>query len=163
MKKAAAALALIPIVLIFCSCSINREPKEICVERIFTAKLNIQFNQTAFTADFTCDENGCSAVFLLPEEVNGLKVTTDGKSTVISLGELSFTADETNDQTQLINAVYSAINGLPDSASEAEKNYTLQGTNRYGKYVMNIDTKSMIPTFIEYEEIGITVKIEPNA
>lgn len=143
-----------------CSCSFNNKPAEICVNRIFNAKADIQFNSTAYTADFSCNENGCSAVFSLPEEVSGLTFSTDGNSTVYSLGELEFTAEETQHQTQLINAVYSAIVSLPEKATLNEQTYILQGTSKYGNYIMYINKENFTPTFIEYEAKDITVKFK---
>ncbi len=144
--------------VLLCSCSTYTEPEEICVNRIFNAKADIHFNETAYTADFTCNENGCSAVFSSPEKISGLTFSTDGNTTVYSLGELKFTAEETGHQTQLINAVYSAIVSLPETATLNEQTYILQGVSKYGNYIMYINKDDFIPTYIEYEDKNITVK-----
>ncbi len=158
MKKLIALSVGICVML--CSCSASTEPSEICVNRVFNAKADIQFNETAYTADFTVNENGCSAVFSSPEEVSGLTFSTDGNTTTYSLGELEFTADETQHQTQLINAVYSAIVSLPETATVNEQTYILQGTSKYGNYIMYINKENFTPTFIEYEAKDITVKFK---
>ncbi len=161
MKKIIALSALLPVILL-CSCSLNNEPAEICVNRVFNAEIDIQFNEAAYTADFTVNENGCSAVFSSPEEISGLTFSTDGNITTYSLGELEFTADETQNQTQLINAIYSAIVSLPESATVNEQTYILQGTSKYGNYIMYLNKENFTPTFIEYEDKDITVKFKEN-
>ena len=156
MKKLIVLSVIIGLTL--CSCSADTDYSEICVNRVFNAKADIQFNETAYTADFTCNENGCSAVFSSPEEISGLTFSTDGNTTTYSLGKLEFTADETHHQTQLINAVYSAIVSLPETATLNEQTYILQGVSKYGNYIMYINKESFTPTFIEYEDKDITVK-----
>ena len=145
-----------------CSCSAYTEPDEICVNRIFNSEADIQFNETAYTADFTFNENGCSAVFSLPEEISGLTFSTDGNATMYSLGNLEYTAEETQNQTMLINAIYSAVTSLPQTATLNEQTYILQGTSEYGKYIMYINKDTFIPTFIEYEDKDITVKFRQS-
>ena len=160
MKKLIALSFVICVVL--CSCSAYTEPDEICVNRIFNSEADIQFNETAYTADFTFNENGCSAVFSLPEEISGLTFSTDGNATTYSLGNLEYTAEETQNQTMLINAIYSAVTSLPQTATLNEQTYILQGTSEYGKYIMYINKDTFIPTFIEYEDKDITVKFRQS-
>lgn len=143
-----------------CSCSTTGKPTEICVNRVFNAEINIQFDEAAYTADFTCKENGCSAVFSSPEEIRGMTVSTDGENYIYSLDGLEFTADETNYQTQLLGAIYSAIVTLPESATENEQTYILQGVSKYGNYIMYLNKETCTPTFIEYEDKDITVKFK---
>jgi hypothetical protein len=146
-----------------CSCSFNNKPAEICVNRIFNAKADIQFNSTAYTADFTCKENGCNAVFSSPDETIGLEVSTDGENFTYSLGDLEFTSTETDYQTQLIGAIYSAIVTLPVSATENEETYILEGVSKYGNYIMYLNKENCTPVFIEYEDKDITVKFKDIA
>ena len=147
---------LVLLVFLFTGCSV--QPEEIEINRCFTAKAQIQYQSTALTADFTSNESGCSAVFSSPEKISGLTFSTDGNTTVYSLGELKFTAEETGHQTQLINAVYSAIVSLPETATLNEQTYILQGVSKYGNYIMYINKDDFIPTYIEYEDKNITVK-----
>ena len=158
MKKIFALSAIICILL--CSCSANNEPAEICVNRVFSAEMDIQFKGTAYTADFTCKENGCNAVFSSPEEMLGLTVSTDGENFTYSLGELEFTSGESDYQTQLIGAIYSAIVTLPVRATENEETYILQGVSKYGNYIMYLNKENCVPVFIEYEDKDITVKFK---
>ena len=158
MKKFIALLSAILCVSL-CSCSANK-PAEICVNRVFTAKADIQFNETAYTADFTCEENGCSAVFSSPEEICGMTVSTDGDNFTSSLDGLEFTSGETTHQTQLLGAIHSAIVTLPVSATENEQTYILEGVSKYGNYIMYLNKESCTPTFIEYEDKDITVKFK---
>jgi len=143
-----------------CSCSAANKPAEICVNRVFNAEMNIQFDEAAYTADFTCKENGCSAVFSFPEEIRGLTVSTDGENFTSSLDGLEFTSGETTHQTQLLGAIYAAIITLPVSATETEEAYLLQGVSKYGNYIMYLNKESCTPTFIEYEDKDITVKFK---
>ncbi len=158
MKKLIALSVFLCIIL--CSCSINSEPAEICVNRVFNSEINIHFNGTAYTADFTCKENGCNAVFSSPEEIRGLTISTDGEKFTYSLGELEFTSGETEHQTQLTGAIYSAIVTLPVSATQNEETYILQGVSKYGNYIMYLNKETCTPTFIEYEDKDITVKFK---
>ena len=160
MKKLIALSFVICVLL--CSCSAYTEPDEICVNRVFNSEADIQFNETAYTADFTFNENGCSAVFSLPEEISDLTFSTDGNTTVYSLGELKFTAEETQHQTLLINAIYTAVTSLPETATLNEQTYILQGTSQYGNYIMYINKNNLTPTFIEYEDKDITVKFKQS-
>ena len=156
MKKATAAV-LIFSMLFICSCNNGSKPQEICINRVFCAKMTLEYNETAFTADFTCDENGCSAVFLSPDELKGFTVSTTGSRFTLSLDGLEQQVTENEQQTIVIGAVYAAINSAGQSAQRLENGYQISGTNKYGRYIMNID-EDFTPAFIEYEECGITVK-----
>ena len=162
MRKLFALSALIPVILL-CSCSLNNKPAEICVNRVFNAEMNIQFNETAYTADFTSNENGCNAVFSLPEMISGLGIAVNSGGITYSLDSLTFTAKSTPEQTLPIEAICLAISSIPETATKAEKVYTLCGRTKFGNYVMNIDAETFIPTFIEYDEAGITVRFINSA
>ena len=159
MKKAA-ALSVTVLIFLLCSCSITETEQRICVNRIFTSKIEIQYNETAYTADFTSFENGCSAVFLSPECLKKFGVAVKGEEITYSLENISFSAQCTPEQILPVQAIYHAIKATPQSAAENEEGYTLCGTTKYGSYVMNIDKKTFTPNFIEYEGTGITVKFE---
>ena len=158
MKKLIALSFVICVLL--CSCSAYTEPDEICVNRVFNSEADIQFNETAYTADFTCEENGCNAVFSFPDEIRGLTVSTDGENYISSLDGLEFTSGETTHQTQLLGAIYSAIVTLPENATENEQTYILQGVSKYGNYIMYLNKENCTPTFIEYDDKDITVKFK---
>ncbi len=162
MKKAA-ALTLTVLLIFLCSCAKSETPQKICINRIFNCKIDIHYNETAYTADFTSDENGCNAVFLSPECLKGFKITAKGTETAYSLESISFSSQNTPDKAPPIQAVYQAINAIPESATENESGYTLCGNTKYGSYVMNIDGKNLSPTFVEYEEADITVKFRYSA
>lgn len=156
MKKAA-ALSFTVLLVLLCSCSAVKTPTAISVNRSFFSKAQIQYKQTAYTADFECDENGCSAVFLSPEALKGLKITVNGGKITYSLSSLTFTANLTPEQTLPAHAIYLAINSQPEALTKNEEGYTISGHTKYGRYIMNIDSKTFTPLFIEYEEAGITV------
>ena len=157
MKRAVAATVIFSVILL-CSCSAVKEPEQICVNRIFSAIAEIRYQGTAFTADFTCDEDGCSAVFSSPEEIKGLKISSDGNRAFYSLDSLSFDSEGTNHQTQLISAVYSAISAAGQTATATEEGYILHGNTKFGEYILNINADSLTPSFIEYREQDITVR-----
>ena len=162
MKKAA-ALSVTVLLIFMCSCSKAETPQSICVNSVFTSKAEIHYNETAYTADFTSNENGCSAVFLLPECLKGFEIAVIGEEITYSLGSLSFTSQITPEQTLPVQAIYQAIKATPETVTENEKGYTLCGRTKYGSYVMNIDGKTLTPAFIEYEEKEITVNFGYSA
>ncbi len=159
MKKVA-ALSVTVLMILLCSCSKAETESRICINRIFTSKIEIQYNETAYTADFTSYENGCSAVFLSPECLKKFGIAVKGEEITYSLESISFSAQCTPEQTLPVQAIYHAIKATPQEAAKNEGGYTLCGRTKYGSYVMNIDGKTLSPTFIEYEEAGITVKFE---
>ncbi len=157
MKKVA-ALTVTVLTVFLCSCRAADSPEKICVNRIFSSQTEIQYNSTAYTADFTSDENGCSAVFSLPERINGFGIAVSGGEITYSLDSLTFTAKSTPEQTLPIEAICHAISAIPETATKNENVYTLCGKTKFGDYVMNIDAETFTPTFIEYDEAGITVR-----
>ncbi len=162
MKKAAALTAMI-LTVFLCSCRAADNPETICINRIFTSQIEIQYNSTAYTADFTSDENGCSAVFLSPERINGFGIAVNGGEITYSLDSLTFTAKSTPEQTLPIEAICLAISAIPETATKAENIYKLYGRTKFGDYTMEIDTKTLTPVFIEYIEAGITVRFTNSA
>lgn len=143
--------------VLLCSCSAEEQPERICVNRVFSSQIKIQYNSTAYTADFTSDENGCSAVFLSPERIKDFRITQLGDEITYSLHNLTFTTKSTPEQTLPIEAIGLAISATPETAAKNENVYTLCGKTKFGDYIMNIDTETLTPTFIEYAEAGITV------
>lgn len=162
MKKVA-ALTLTVLTVFLCSCRTAKKTEKICVNRIFTSQAEIQYNSTAYTADFTSDENGCNAVFSLPETISGLEIAVNSGGITYSLDSLTFTAKSTPEQTLPIEAICLAISSIPETATKTENVYTLCGRTKFGNYVMNIDAETFTPTFIEYDEAGITVRFINSA
>ena len=161
MKKFA-ALTLTVLTVFLCSCRAADKHETICINRIFTAQAQIKYNSTAYTADFTSDENGCSAVFLSPDRINGLEIAVNGDKITYSLDTLTFTAKSTSEQTLPIEAIYCAISAIPESATKSENVYKLYGRTKFGNYTMDIDAKTLTPAFIEYTQAGITVRFEKS-
>ncbi len=157
MKKAAAFTVTVLLVFL-CSCSTADNPEEICVNSSFSSQIEIQYKSTAYTADFTNDENGCNAVFSSPENLKGFEIGVKGDEITYSLMSLSFTAKSTAKQTLPLQAIHLAIKSPYKTITKNEEGYTLCGNTKFGNYVMNIDAKDLTPTFIEYEEAGITVR-----
>ena len=157
MKKAAAFTVTV-LTVFLCSCSTTTTPERICINRIFNSQTEIQHNSTAYTADFTSNENGCSAVFSSPERVRGFGIAINGREITYSLDSLTFTAKSTPEQTLPIEAICLAVSATPETATKNESGYTLCGKTKFGDYIMNIDAQTLAPTFIEYNEAGITVR-----
>lgn len=157
MKKAAAITAMI-LTVFLCSCQAADKPETICINRIFTSQIKIQYNSTAYTADFTSDENGCNAVFLSPERISGFGIAVNSGKITYSLDTLTFTAKSTPEQILPTEAIYCALSSIPETATKAESVYKLYGRTKFGNYTMDIDSKTMTPVFIEYIEAGINVR-----
>ncbi len=119
--------------------------------------MTLHYKGAAYTADFVCDENGCNAVFLSPEEIKGLTLATDGDTVTYSLDGLEFESD-INHYLPL-DAIYTAITSTIQNAQITDSGYSLYGTNKYGDYIMNINN-NFIPQFIECNDEEITVKFD---
>ena len=119
--------------------------------------MTLHYNETAYTADFVCDENGCSAVFLSPKEIDGLKVETDGNTCTYSLDSLEFKTPVNKKQNLPVDAIYSTIKAEIQSVQKTESGYTISGNTDYGRYIMNINN-NYIPQFIELNDEELTVK-----
>ena len=158
MKKLLSAFFLS--VLFLSGCTVNTAPQEIEIDRSFAARAVITQNSAAYTADFEINENGCSAAFVSPEEVNGLKISFDGTAFTYSLGELSFTAAPKNEVQQFLPMIYAAVSDRAAAAVQEEEHYTLQGSTPYGTYYMNVNKDTLLPAFIEFEEADLSVRFE---
>lgn len=156
LKKATVSAILISF-LLMCSCAVQTAPEKICVNRIFSAKMTLHYNGTAYTADFTCDENGCSAVFLSPEEINSLTFATDGNTVTYSIDGLEFKSEINRDLP--LNAIYNAITSPAENAQKNEGGYTLYSSTEHGRYIMNINN-NYIPEYIEFNDEEFTVKFD---
>ena len=142
-------------VFLFCGCTV--QPSEIKVNRCFTAKAKIQYQSTAFTADFTSDESGCSAVFSLPEDISGLKISYNGTGYTYTLGELSFTSPIKKENEQCLKIFFEAVRDPNMTVAESETGYTCTGTVAAGSYYLNINNAQLTPTYFEVEKIGLAV------
>ena len=143
-------------IFVFCGCAV--QPKEISINRCFTAKAEIQYQSTAFTADFTSNESGCSAVFSYPKEISGLKIEYDGTGYTYSLGELSFSASSNKENEQFLKIFYEAVRDPNMTITENENGYTAQGATQAGTYYININNTQFNPVYFEVEKIGLTIK-----
>lgn len=143
------------LVFLFCSCAV--QPEEIKVNRCFTAKAQIQYQSTAFTADFTSNESGCSAVFSYPEEINGLKIEYNGTGYTYTLGELSFTSPIKKENEQFLKIFFEAVRDPDTVISPTETGYTAAGTISAGSYYLNINNTQFNPVYFEVEKIGLTM------
>ena len=119
--------------------------------------MTLHYNETAYTADFVCDENGCSAVFLSPEDIDGFKVSTDGNTCVYSLDGLEFESGGNPDLP--LNIIYKALTSPFQTAQKTESGYTIFGNTDFGEFIMNINN-NYIPQFIELNDEEITVKFD---
>ncbi len=153
MKK---LLSLTAIFLVFL-CGCTTEPAEVKINRCFSAKAQIQYQSTAFTADFTSDENGCSAVFSSPESINGLTVSYNGSEFTYSLNELTFTAPSKKEEQSFLRLFYEAVRNTAAVTTANESGYTVEGSIPAGSYYLNINKEQLTPVFFEIEEIGLTV------
>ncbi len=119
--------------------------------------MTLHYNETAYTADFESDSNGCSAVFLSPEEIKGLTIILSNNETVYSLDGLIFSENNIMNRNLPLDAVLCALSAPIQYLKEDENGYTLCGSTKYGNYIMNIDN-NYIPNYIEYNGEEITVK-----
>ncbi len=158
--KRAAAFTVTVLLVFLCSCSTDNVPETICICQNFSSEIEIQYKSTAYTADFTNDENGCSAVFLSPDALKGFKMGVKGDEITYSLMSLEFTAKSTPKQALPLQAIHLAIKSPYETVTKNEEGYTLCGNTKFGNYVMNIDGKNLTPTFIEYDKAGITVRFK---
>ena len=142
-------------VFLFCGCAV--QPEEIKINRCFTAKAQIQYQSTAFTADFTSNESGCSAVFSYPEEINGLKIEYNGTGYTYTLGELSFTSPIKKENEQFLKIFFEALRDPDMIITESETGYTATGTVEAGAYYLNINNIQFNPVYFEVEKIGLTI------
>lgn len=142
-------------VFLLCGCSV--QPEEIKINHCFTAKAQIQYQSTAFTADFTSDENGCSAVFSYPEEINGLKIEYNGTDYTYTLGELSFNSSVNKENEQFLKIFFEALRDPDMVITESETGYTATGTVAAGSYYLNINSMQHNPMYFEVEKIGLTI------
>ena len=142
-------------VFLFCGCAI--QPEEIKINRCFTAKVQIQYQSTAFTADFTSNESGCSAVFSYPEEINGLKIEYNGTGYTYTLGELNFTSPIKKENEQFLKMFFEALRDPNMIITESETGYTATGTVAAGSYYLNINNTQLNPVYFEVEKIGLTI------
>ncbi len=154
MKKLLSVTLLF--VFIFCSCAV--QPEEIKINRNFTAKAEIQYQSTAFTADFTSNESGCSAVFSYPKEISGLKIEYNGIEYTYSLGELSFTSSIKKENEQFLKIFFEAIRDPDMIITENETGYTATGNISAGTYYLNINNIQFNPIYFEVEKVGLTIK-----
>ena len=143
-------------VFLFCGCAV--QPEEIKINRCFTAKAEIQYQSTAFTADFTSDESGCSAVFSYPEEINGLKIEYNGTGYTYTIAELSFTSPIKKENEQFLKIFFEALRDPDMIITESETGYTATGTVAAGSYYLNINNTQFNPVYFEVEKIGLTIK-----
>ena len=144
------------LVFAFCGCAI--QPEEIKINRCFTAKAEIQYQSTAFTADFTSDESGCSAVFSYPEEISGLKIEYNGTGYTYTLGNLSFTSSIKKENEQFLKVFFEAVRDPNTVITETETGYTATGTVTAGSYYLNINNTQFNPVYFEVEKIGLAIK-----
>ncbi len=144
------------LVFVFCGCAI--QPEEIKINRCFTAKAEIQYQSTAFTADFTSDESGCSAVFSYPEEISGLKIEYNGTGYTYTLGNLSFNSSIKKENEQFLKIFFEAVRDPNMIISETETGYTATGTVTAGSYYLNINNTQFNPVYFEVEKIGLAIK-----
>ena len=154
--------ALIFSLLLMCSCTKSESIDKIVINNTFSAKITLHYNRTAYTADFVTDKIGCSAVFLSPDEINGLKTSTDGTYFTCSFDEVEFQSNKNNVQLLPLDAIYQALIATPISIEKNENGYTIAGTTKYGKYIMNINNITYTPTYLEYTEEELTVRFEIN-
>lgn len=153
MKKLLSVILIF--VFLFCGCAI--QPEEIKINRCFTAKAEIQYQSTAFTADFTSDESGCSAVFSYPEDISGLKIEYNGTGYTYTLGELSFTSEIKKENEQFLKIFFEAVRDPDMVITPNEAGYTATGTVTAGSYYLNINNTQFTPMYFELEEIGLSI------
>lgn len=156
MKKVTFTAILIVFVLL-CSCSAPDTAENIVVNPIFSAKMTLHYNETAYTADFESDSNGCSAVFLSPDEIKGLKISLDNNETEYSLDGLTFSAKTAPKQQLPLDAIFCAMVSQIQAVKKTESGYTLSGNNKYGNFIINVNN-NYIPQYIEYNNEELTVK-----
>ncbi len=152
--------AVLVTVLFLTGCSASTKPQEIEINRNFAAKATITQNSAAYTADFEINENGCSAAFVSPEEISGLKISFDGNSFTYTFNELEFTSPPKNEVQQFLSLIYSAINDRTGVLIKEETHYSVQGSTQYGTYYINVNNKMLIPTFLEIEQADLAVRFE---
>ena len=153
MKKLLSVLVLL--VFLFTGCSV--QPEEIEINRCFTAKAQIQYQSTAFTADFTSNESGCSAVFSYPEEIAGLKIGYNGTGYTYSLGGLSFDSSIKKENEQFLKIFFEAVRDPETVITQTETGYIATGTVAAGDYYININNTQLNPVYFEVENIGLSI------
>ncbi len=153
MKRLLSVILIL--VFVFYGCTV--QPEEIKINRCFTAKAEIQYQSTAFTADFTSDESGCSAVFSYPEDISGLKIEYTGTGYTYTLGDLRFTSEIKNENEQFLKIFFEAVRDPDTVIAGNETGYTATGTIAAGSYYLNINKEQFTPVYFEAEEIGLTI------
>lgn len=146
--------------LLFSGCTAVKTPEVIEVNRNFRAQAIITHNSAAYTADFETNENGCSAAFVLPEEISELSIYFDGNNFTYKLGELSFNSPPKNEINHFLPLIYSVLTDNNGTLNKEEMHYSVQGTVQNNIYYMNIDKHALIPTYIEIESSDLTVRFE---
>lgn len=149
--------AVFTVIVLLCSCSTADTAENISINPVFSAKMTLHYKGTAYTADFESDSNGCSAVFLVPEEIKGFNITTHNNKTEYSLDGLTFSANNIMKQQLPLDAVVCAIASQIHQIKKNENGYTVSGNNKYGDFIMNINN-NYIPQYIEYNSEELTVK-----
>lgn len=144
------------VLFVFCGC--HREPEKIQVNKNFSMKAEIEFNSTAFTADFISNETGCSAVFLSPDNIKGFRIDYNGIDYTYSFEDITFNSGADKAITGFTELFYHAIQSAPELITENETSYTLQGTVLGYLYYLNINKEVLTPTFFEVEQLNLTVR-----
>ncbi len=143
-----------------CSCSTDLgSEKNVYINLSFTSKAQINYQETAFTAEIQSTESGCSAVFIAPQELEGLKISYNGTAFSYSLGELEFTSPNRKETQQFLKLIYEALRSPDRIISKSENGYAIEGRLNDSSYYININKEQLTPMFIEFQNPEITVKL----
>lgn len=142
--------------VLFCSCA--KAPVQIAVNKSFSTTAEIEYNSTAFTVTFTCSESGCSAVFLSPENIRGLKADFNGTQLTYSYDGISFATGVKKEFAHFLELIFFALSGTPVQITENESGYTLEGTVQGLAYYLNINKEQLNPAYLEIDEKNLTVR-----
>ncbi len=145
------------LVLCLCACTGATQPKDVEINRNFTAKAQINYQSTAYTATIQSTDKGCNAVFSAPDELNGMKISYNGYSLSYELGGLEFEALPPKNATQFLQLIFEVLNALPESTTPNESGYSLSGRLNGCTYYLNISREQLSPVFLEIEGLDLAV------
>lgn len=135
------------------------KPQSITVNRTFSCPVYVEQSGKAFTADLVSTENSCKAVFLLPEEIEGLTVEYSDGALKYSLDSLQFDKPPTASlQSQFVKLLYDALHDTAGQAVNEKDFYRVQGSTASGEYYMNIHKETLQPTYFEMDGLDLTVR-----
>ncbi len=153
-------ILLIALILITATgCGAN-QPIAAVINRSFCRRAAVEQNGRHYEAEVTATPEQCAAVFLLPEAMEGMTMTSRNNSVTVQYGQNQKETPLPNPRQCFLYWLDRAL-AQPDAAvSRREDAFVLQGALDGQSYLLTIDKASSQPLYFEMDSLDLTIRFQ---